>query len=169
MIRPIHYSRPRHPIAIRSLLIAVLAAFTALTFFLSSGCGTNPVSPENVISGTDQLFAPKNSDASFTFQDQSESFGSFELKAYVTTAIIRTPQGSGVYRSDENLGEAPEDDGLYKVSEECGYHYYYMRTNLSPPFYYAKVFIHTLAQDEDGITIGFNWWLQTEAGERNFQ
>jgi hypothetical protein len=144
-----------------------LCASVILVALLFNGCGLNPVdptTPSSVISGTDNLFAPKNGNADFQFISGGETYGSFQLKAYVTTAIIQTPQGGGVQSNDENLDEAPENG--YIVSEECGYYYYYMKTDFAPHF--AKVFIHTITQDADGITIGFNWWLQTEAGERSF-
>lgn len=133
--------------------------------FLSNGCGVDPVSPSTVISGTDNLFAPKNGDATFAFASGGDTYGSFQLKAYVTTAIIQTPQGGGVQKNDQNLDIAPEDG--YIVSEECGYYYYYIKTDFAPHF--AKVFVHTITTDASGITINFNWWLQTEAGDRNFQ
>ena len=141
-----------------------LAIMLGVILLFLSGCGLNPVPAPSIISGTDNLFAPKNGDATFVFTGNSETYGSFQLKAYVTTAIIQTPQGGGVQRNGDNLDAAPETG--YSVSEECGYYYYYMITDVSP--HYAKVFIHTITQDASGITIGFNWWLQTELGDRNF-
>jgi hypothetical protein len=142
-------------------LFALMLAFVLLFF---NGCGVDPVSPSTVISGTDNLFAPKNGDATFTFSSGNDTYGSFQLKAYVTTAIIQTPTGGGVQKSDQNLDTAPEDN--YIVSEECGYYYYYMKTDFATHF--AKIFIHTITTDANGITIGFNWWLQTEANNRDF-
>lgn len=148
----------------RRRMVALIALMLGSTLIIFAGCGIDPVGPSTIISGTDDLFAPKNGDATYFFSSNGEDYGSFQLKAYVSTAILQTPQGGGVQRSDENLDEAPENG--YIVSEECGYSYYYMKTDMAP--HYAKVFVHTITQDASGITIGFNWWLQTEAGNRSF-
>lgn len=143
---------------------ALIATMIGCTLFIFIGCGIDPVGPSTVISGTDNLFAQKNGDATYLFSRNGEDYGSFQLKAYVSTAILQTPQGGGVQKNDQNLDEAPENG--YIVSEECGYYYYYMKTDMAA--HYAKVFVHTITQDANGITIGFNWWLQTEAGNRTF-
>jgi hypothetical protein len=149
----------------RTAPLCLPAFLFMLVLLFLNGCGLNPVPAPNVISGTDNLFAPKNGDATFVFTGNSETYGSFQLKAYVSTSIIQTPQGGGVSRHPENLDEAPETG--YSVSEECALaYYYYMITDVSG--HYAKVFVHTVTQDANGITIGFNWWLQTQAGDRNF-
>lgn len=149
----------------RCLIICLFVLYISLTILLLSGCRLNPVTASNVVSGSDTLFAAKNNNATFTFQVKGETYGSFRLSAYVLNGYLSTPQGGGVQKSTQNLGTAPESG--YIPSEECSYYYYYMITDLAP--HYAKVFIHTITQDQDGITIGFNWWLQTQAGERNFQ
>jgi hypothetical protein len=149
----------------RTSPLGIPALFFVLALLFFNGCGLDPVPGPNVISGTSSLFAPKNSDATFVFSSSGETYGSFQLKAYVSTAIIQTPQGGGVLRSPDNLDEAPETG--YSVSEECELaYYYYMITDVSG--HYGKVFVHTVTQDASGITIEFNWWLQTQAGDRNF-
>lgn len=146
------------------LKISITFLIIFLLQFLLTNCGLNPVPAPNVISGSDNLYALKNQDATFTFQGNEDTYGTFQLRAYVSTASIMTPQGGGVQKSPDNLSVAPESG--YNSSEECGYYYYYMITDMDP--HYAKVFIHTITQNEDGITIEFNWWLQTQKGERNF-
>jgi len=149
----------------KSISIIFLIVVIPLTLFFINGCGLNPTPAPNVISGSDNLFAPKNGDATFIFSGGGNAYGSFELKAYAATAILMTPQGSGIQESSENLSTAPESG--YRDSEECSYSYYYMITDMAP--HYAKVLIHTIEWDyQNGITIDFNWWLQTEPGERNF-
>lgn len=135
-----------------------------LMFLFMNGCGLNPVPAPNVISGSDGLFAPQNSDAIFIFEEKGKSYGSFQLHAHISYAYLSTPQGGGIQKSSENLDTAPESG--YNVSEDYGYYYYYMKTDMAP--HYAKVFIHTITEDSAGITINFNWWLQTQTGERNF-
>ncbi len=143
-----------------------LAVFLGLlTLYTFSGCGLNPTPAPGVISGADSLFAPKNSDADFVFTKSGQHYGTFRLTAYVTNAVLKTPQGGGIFRSSENLNEAPETG--YSASEECGFYYYYMITD--GDLHYAKVFIHTMSTNQDGIDIHFNWWLQTDAGDRNFK
>ena len=148
----------------RALCMSFLSLFTSM-LFLVNGCGLNPIPAPNVISGSDHLSAPKNGDATFVFEQNGESYGSFQLKAYLTVpaSVLQTPQGGGIQKSSDNLNVAPESG--YGASEECGYYYYYMITDVAP--HYAKVFIHSTTQD-DSISIDFNWWLQTQAGERNF-
>ena len=142
----------------------LLLIIIAWTVYISS-CGLNPVPASNVINGQDSLFAPKNNDAIFTFSTGSQTYGSFQLSAYVATAFLSTPSGGGVLKSTENLDIAP--DSGYIPSEECNFLYYYMITDMAP--HYAKIFITSITQTTDGIDIVFNWWLQTEAGERNFR
>ena len=144
------------------LLLLILLIHLTLPFIHS--CRMNPA-PVSVISGFDNLFAPANGDTTFTFSDGGETYGSFQLKAYVSIAILQTPQGGGIQKGSTNLDTAPESG--YIVSEEVGYYYYYMITDVTP--HYAKLFIHTVTQDQTGITIEFNWWLQTNDGDRNFQ
>ncbi|TES92783.1 MAG: hypothetical protein E3J87_04255 [Candidatus Cloacimonadota bacterium] len=143
--------------------------FVVLQMFLfMNGCGLNPVPAPNVISGSDSLFAPKNNDAIFTFMFKGETYGSFKLEAYQTYGLLKTPHGGGIQKSLDNMNTAPESG--YSPSEECGIpyigYYYYMITDMEP--HYAKVLIHAAEENQDGITINFNWWLQTQAGERNF-
>lgn len=147
-------------------ILLTIISIVALVFI--DGCGLNPVPAPNVISGSDNLHADTNGDALFTFTENGEPYGSFNLRAYYSTASISTPQGGGIQKRQENLQTAPETG--YSSSEECGIpyisYYYYMITDTDP--HYAKVFIHTVTQNQDGIMIGFNWWLQTQPGERNF-
>lgn len=155
----------RHIFVNRLSALSALALLLGFACLFLNGCGTNPVSPTTIISGSDELFAPKNGDATFQFLSHGESYGSFQLEAYGTISYIKTPQGYGVQRTLENLDEAPASNYILRAECDLAY-YYYMITDASE--HYAKVFIHTLAQDENGITIGFNWWLQTESGDRNF-
>lgn len=148
----------------KNITITFFVLIALFSVFFVPGCGLNPIPVPNVISGSNTLFAPRNDNATFIFSGNGTTYGSFQLQAYVTTASLMTPHGGGIQKSSQNLSTAPESG--YSVSEECGYYYYYMITDME--LHYAKVFIHTIEQSDEGISIDFNWWVQTQAGERNF-
>jgi len=148
---------------IKSFKHLLQALIIFLPIYVFSGCGLNPIPAPGVISGTDSLFATTNGDAIYIFSKSGENYGALKLTAYVTSAVLLTPQGGGIQKSSINLEEAPETG--YSASEECGYYYYYMITDAAP--HYAKVLIRTM-ETQDGISIHFNWWLQTDAGVRSF-
>jgi hypothetical protein len=145
-----------------SLGITCILLFHLIIF--TTGCGLNPIQAPNIISGSDSLYAATNENAVFVFTGNGQDYGSFQLNAYVTFAYMTTPQGGGIQKRSENLTSAPESG--YTASENCGYYYYYLITDVAP--HYAKLSIRAITQDEDGITVEFSWWLQTEAGDRNF-
>ncbi len=152
----------------KPILILLILVIHLILPFINS-CRMNPAPASNVISGYDNLFAPTNSDAIFTFSGGGNIYGSFKLESYQTYGLLKTPEGLGVQKGMQNFSIAP--DSGYLPSEVCGIqdvtYYYYLITDMDP--HYAKVLILAFIEDQTGITIEFNWWLQTNEGDRNFQ
>ena len=153
-------TKTKHGIVSIGFVLLLLSQFVILT----NGCGLNPIPAPNIISGSDSLFAAKNDNALFTFSGNDQNYGSFQLIAYVSTASLTTPQGGGIQKNTGSLNTAPETG--YTPSEVCAFGYYWLITDVAP--HYAKISIHSITQDQNGITIEFNWWVQTQAGDRSF-
>ena len=153
---------------IRKSILILLILIIHLTLPFIHSCRMNPA-PVSVISGYDNLFVPTNGDTTFTFSGGGNTYGSFIFESYQSYGLIKTPEGLGVQKGMQNLSIAP--DSGYLPSEECGIqdlaYYYYLITDMAP--HYAKVLILDFNDDQTGITIEFNWWLQTNDGDRNFQ
>jgi hypothetical protein len=153
----------------RKTMVILLILLIHLTLPFIHSCRMNPAPVSTVISGYGNLFAPTNGDTTFTFSGDGNTYGSFIFEAYQTYGLLKTPEGLGLQKGMQNLSIAP--DSGYLPSEVCGMqdiaHYYYLVTDMGP--HYAKVLILDFVNDLTGITIEFNWWLQTNDGDRNFQ
>jgi len=103
-------------------------------------------------------------DSLHTFTFPGGNYGEFRLKYNNGDIYI---YANGIARVSGNRDTAPEGEylayELFEWTDEQGHPYYYfLKTDDAP--HYAKV--HRTGDIIKGITIYFEWWLQTEAGNR---
>ncbi|MDO9575997.1 MAG: hypothetical protein Q7J55_05675 [bacterium] len=126
------------------------------------GCNENPLQPLGIKHGTESCSLNEGSFYTFTFPDGD--YGKFHLEYSNGYVYI---QANGIVRTSGNRDIAPEEEYLtcelfeWADEEGCPY-YYFLKTDDTP--YYAKV--HRTGDITKGITVSFEWWLQTEARNR---
>jgi hypothetical protein len=127
------------------------------------GCGENPLQPPEAIKhGTGSCDLTEGSFYTFTFPNGD--YGVFRLEYNNGYVYIHA---SGILRVTGNRDTAPEGEYLtceiFEWADEEGYPYYYfLKTDGAP--HYAKV--HRTGDITKEITVSFEWWLQTESGNR---
>lgn len=137
--------------------------FLLYMLLLFIGCDENPLQPLIGIKyGTRSCSLTEDSLYTFTFP--GGNYGEFHLEYNNGDVYIHA---NGIIRVSGNRDTAPDGEyltcELFEWTNEQGHPYYYfLKTDDAP--HYAKV--HRTGDISKEITIFFEWWLQTEVGNR---
>ncbi len=137
----------------------------SLILLLFWGCNENPIEPTlNIKHGEGSCDLTEGSFYTFIFPDGD--YGQFQLEYNNGYVYIHA---DGVAKVVGDRDTAPEDgyltcDLFEWTDEESHPYYYFLKTDDAP--HYAKV--RRIGDITKEVIVFFEWWLQTEAGNRNF-
>ena len=138
---------------------------TALTVALFGGCALNPFEP-TLESGRGTLTASDGQTATFYFTTLQGVFGSFSLTVFFEGSVpTKYISAEGVAKGVGDV--APADPEAYSHELPLEFASYFLKTDQAP--HYAKITVTEITENhqENKVTIGFDWVIQTEAGNRN--